>query len=383
MFDRQHFDVLMQGQDAWNKWRLQNSDTRPRLKGVELKNADLSGIDFSMTDIHDADLSGANLQGANLSTANLSGASLVSASLVGANLINSDLHSARMTDADLRRASLWHARLYGAELRHANLAEANLIDADLREADLEWAQLQNANLALAKLGRASLAAADLRGASLMGAHLIETNLEKANLSGCLVYGISAWNLRMIDTVQRDLVITDFKEPTITVDNLEVAQFLYLLLSNGNIRGVIDTITSKTVLILGRFTSKRKAVLDAIRDELRSYDLVPVLFDFDKPQARDTHETITLLARMARFIIADITEPKSVPQELVAIVESLPSVPVQPLLELGSEPWGMYDHIRRYPWVLPICFYRDIQDLLASLSDKVVEQADAKAKELRK
>jgi hypothetical protein len=31
--------------------------------------------------------------------------------------------------------------------------------------------------------------------------------------------------------------------------------------------VIDTITSKAVLILGRFTDERKAVLDALREEL--------------------------------------------------------------------------------------------------------------------
>jgi hypothetical protein len=53
-----------------------------------------------------------------------------------------------------------------------------------------------------------------------------------------------------------------EEPIITVDNIEVAQFIYLMLHNEKIRDVIDTITSKAVLILGRFTGERKAVLDA-------------------------------------------------------------------------------------------------------------------------
>jgi hypothetical protein len=35
--------------------------------------------------------------------------------------------------------------------------------------------------------------------------------------------------------------------------------------------VIDAITSKLVLILGRFTPERKTILDAIRDELRKRD----------------------------------------------------------------------------------------------------------------
>ena len=67
-----------------------------------------------------------------------------------------------------------------------------------------------------------------------------------------------------------------------MDNLEVAQFIYLLLNNAKIREVIDTITSKVVLILGRFTPERKVVLDALREELQKRDYVPVLFDFDKP-----------------------------------------------------------------------------------------------------
>ena len=86
------------------------------------------------------------------------------------------------------------------------------------------------------------------------------------------------------------------EPEITVDNLEVAQFIYLLLNNERIRHVIDTITSKAVLILGRFTPERKAVLDALREELRKRDYLPVLFDFDKPASKDLTETVSRSSR---------------------------------------------------------------------------------------
>jgi hypothetical protein len=44
--------------------------------------------------------------------------------------------------------------------------------------------------------------------------------------------------------------------------------LPLSCNNQEIRGVIDTITSKAVLILGRFSEGRKPLLDAIRYELR-------------------------------------------------------------------------------------------------------------------
>src|SRR5215208_961694 len=144
-----------------------------------------------------------------------------------------------------------------------------------------------------------------------------------------------------------------------VDNLEVAQFIYLLLNNERLRQVIDTITSKVVLILGRFTSERKAVLEAIRDSLRQHDYLPVLFDFEGPTNRDLTETISTLAHMARFIIADITEAKSIPQELQAIVPNLPSVPVQPLLLTTDPEYGMFQHFRHYPWVLETFYYDNL------------------------
>jgi len=62
-----------------------------------------------------------------------------------------------------------------------------------------------------------------------------------------------------DATQSNLVITPDEESKIEVNNLEVAQFIHLLLNNAKIRDVIDTITSKVVLIVGRFTPQRKAL----------------------------------------------------------------------------------------------------------------------------
>jgi hypothetical protein len=171
------------------------------------------------------------------------------------------------------------------------------------------------------------------------------------------------------------------EPTITVDNLEVAQFIYLLLHNEKIRQVIDTITSKAVLILGRFTPERKAVLDAIREELRRRNYLPILFDFEAPASRDLTETISTLAHMARFVIADITDAKSIPQELERIVPGLPSVPVQPLLHISAGEYGMFEHFTRYPWVLKTYRYGSLEEVVASLAEKVIAPAELKAKEL--
>jgi hypothetical protein len=45
-----------------------------------------------------------------------------------------------------------------------------------------------------------------------------------------------------------LVVTPENEPAIIIDNIEVAQFIYLMLNNQKVRDVIDTVTSKVVLI---------------------------------------------------------------------------------------------------------------------------------------
>jgi hypothetical protein len=157
--------------------------------------------------------------------------------------------------------------------------------------------------------------------------------------------------------------------------------VYLLLHNEKIRDVIDTITSKSVLILGRFTPERKAVLDALREELRKRNYLPILFDFDKPASKDLTGTVQTLANMARFIIADLTEPSCIPHELAMLVPDT-VVPVQPILLSGQTEYAMFvDLKKRYHWVLEPYPYETSKQLIASLGT-VICPAETKALELR-
>jgi uncharacterized protein YjbI with pentapeptide repeats len=277
--------------------------------------------------------------------------------------------------ADLVGANLVRAHLLGTHLDGAKLDGAKLRDADLSRADLVEANLVGANLLRTQLGWANLKDANLSDADLQSAILIRTNLASANLTGCRVFGVSAWGLKLEGAKQQDLIITPENEPEVTVDNIEVAQFIYLMLNNQKVREVIDTITSKAVLILGRFTDERKAVLDALREELRKRNYLPILFDFAVPAERSITETVSLLARMARFVVADITDAKSIPQELAVIVPDLPSVPVQPLLLEGSDEYSMFEHFKRYPWVLETYKYPSSERLIADLSERVIGPAE--------
>jgi uncharacterized protein YjbI with pentapeptide repeats len=405
MANDDHIAQLNKGVDAWNAWREEYSKIRADLRQANLSGANLSEADLTRANLRraslvEAKLSRANLSGASLVGANLSEANLSEAKLSGADLSKAILRGANLSEADLPRANLREADLFRAKLRGVNLTQANLTSASLKMADLTGAKLfraslldvdldyatlvgtnlKSAELSHANLAKANLSGADLRDARLLMANLTWANFTDADLTGCRIWGVSAWNLELEGAKQQNLVITPRNEPKITVDKVEVAQFVYLMLHNKKIRDVIETVTSKAVLILGCFTDKRKAVLDALREELRKRDYLPILFDFNVPATRDITETVSLLARMARFIIADLTDPSSIPKELEAIVPSL-AVPVQPLLEGSSRPYAMFSDYWKYDWVLPVYRYQGLELLLATLVEKVIAPAEEKVKGL--
>jgi uncharacterized protein YjbI with pentapeptide repeats len=150
----------------------------------------------------------------------------------------------------------------GADLSGANLNAANLSTAYLSGADLSRTNLQGSNFT-----RAILTGANLTAANLSGAVFVESELQNAVLTDCVVYGLSAWNLKLSEgTKQQNLIITPEDEPQITVDNIEVAHFIYPLLHNEKIRDVIDTIGKKGVLLLDRFYRRLDRDIGAIANE---------------------------------------------------------------------------------------------------------------------
>jgi uncharacterized protein YjbI with pentapeptide repeats len=366
------------------------------LARADLRDANLQEAEFRWAMLQEANLQGANLIGADLREANLSGAEFYRAPLFESegdvNLSKANLSGAKLSHPDLRGvdlsgANLQEANLEGANLRKANLRGAHLWKADLREADLREADLRETNLGAAKLIEANLRGADLIGANLSGANLggaqlIDTDLTDANVTSCRIFGVSAWRLTLEGAKQQDLIITRADEPEITVDNIEVAQFVYLMLHNEKIRDVIDTITSKAVLILGRFTEERKKVLDALRDELRNRNLLPILFDFTIPASRDVTETIKTLASLARFVIADVTDATEVRVELHNIVPDFTTLPIQLILLRGRAEFVSLSHLTKFPWVLPIFEYDDPKHLLASLEKSIISPAENAARKLR-
>jgi Pentapeptide repeats (8 copies) len=368
MANQEQVEILKQGVQVWNRWRARNLGFQVDLFGAGLSGADLREANLSRADLRQADLWKADLWKADLSEADLSGASLMGASL---------------SRAYLGGARLYGAHLFGADLSGADLREADLSGADLSGADLNETDLRGALLMGADLKRANLSGADLREADLRGTSLIRTLIDKAKISGSLVYAINVLDLKGEFEEQKDLIITASKTPIITVDNIKVAQFIHLILNNEEIRDVINTLTSKSVLILGRFSiPERKSILDALRNKLREYNLLPIVFDFDRPTDKDFTETINILARLSLFVIADITNPKSSPLELQATVPDY-QIPFVPIIQEGEQPFArMVDLQKKYNWVMDTLYYDSIETLINALKPAIIDPAIEKHHELR-
>jgi uncharacterized protein YjbI with pentapeptide repeats len=335
-------------------------------RGIDLRGCRFEPLIAGYIDLRGVDLSGSHLQ---------------NAMLKGALFFQAELGEIDLRDAFLPRADFTNARLEGAHLERANLESAILAEAKLAGADLRDANLTQANLRDADLTGAKLAGADLRGANL-----VRTDLRGADLTGCKVYGISAWDVALDndDALQRDLVLTPNGEPGATVDRINVAQFYYLMLANENLRDVIQTIGRRGVLLLGRFTPQRKAVLDALRRALRASDYLPMMFDFEQPEGRPFTDTVVTLASLSRFVIADLTNPASVPHELAKVTANL-SLPIVPILQKGQGAYSLFDdYFTQHPeQVLATLEYRDLDELIRALPRGLIERAEERCAALEK
>ena len=405
----EHLTLLRQGVEVWNQWRKDHPDedvdlSGANLSGAKLRNADLSGadlsrayltgvdltgVDLSKADLSAATLSGANLSkadlieadlsAANLSRANLSGADLSAATITRANLSGANLSGVNLSGATITRANLSGADLRAADLRAADLTEADLTEANLTEADLSGANLTEAALFEANLTEADLSGANLSGATLVRAILVKTNLEQANLTGCSIYGISVWNVQLSNATQSNLIITAEGEPTITVDSLEIAQFIYLLLEHKKLRDVLNSVMEKGVLLLGRFSDGGLELLQAVAAQLRKRKYLPMIFDFDRPDNRDYTETVKTLIGLSRFVIVDLSGP-SVPQELYATIPHF-DIPFIPILQKGRKAYSMFDDLLKYPWVVqPIVEFANKEHLMKLLPSRILAPAEERSKE---
>lgn len=327
--------LLKSGIDKWDEERKSDPAFRPLMRDVNFVDEfggpgfydlpEFSGVDFSNTDMNNA-------------------------SLRNCTFFNCNFDDVQLTFTDLVDAYFVNCTFRRTCMRVSKIGDAEFINCLFEECDMSYCSAEDT----------SFKGSSFANTKMEHMSLVRTDFTDTRLDGCFLYGISSWDLKLQKSVQQNLVITPDDMPTVTVDNIELAQFLYLLINNQRLRYVIDAITSKVVLILGNFSPARKAVLDQIHEYLKLQDVIPVIFDFEKPGSRNLTETVMTLASMSRYVIADLSSPRSIPHELASIARQMPSIRFYPIIEVGERPFGMFEDYRSYPWILPIKEYDKTQ-----------------------
>jgi len=325
----EHVEEL-KDRESWNKWRRDNPRIRPLLFEAKLcgEDRDLEGFNFCNANLIQACLREAKLKGANFHEANLGGAHL--------------------NDADLTEANFCRTDLYETDFSHLESSVA------------EYTNLTRANL--------------------QGTQLARTNFRGAWLKDCTIYGLSAWNIDVKNAKQCNLKVLYRADGSLApgefpVNDLEFAQLVFLLLDNKNISNLFNQLTKKAVVILSRFEKgQRTEVIEKLRDGLREHGFVPIVFDFKGPEDRDLTETIKTLIGLCHFAIVDLTSPKSVPAELYATVKDY-QVPFVPIIEVGQDPFALFQALGKYSWVLDPLTYKSPASLSkANIKQCIIDRA---------
>lgn len=327
----EYIELLSKGESVWNEWRINNPSISLCLRDVNFVEK------FSGHNLNDLP---------EFYSVNFSNVDFNCSSMRNSNFYNCVFDGSKITFSDLVDAYFHSCSFKNVDMRVSKIGSAQFIDCVFEDSDLSYCSAENT----------SFQGSIFKNTALENMSFVESDFSNTILDRCRVYGISSWDLNLENSKQQDLVITKEGGPEITVDNIELAQFLYLMINNSNLRNIINAITSKVVLILGNFSPERKNILDNIRSQLRTYDLIPVMFDFDGPEPRNLTETIMTLASMSKFIIADITSPRSIPHELANIVKDFPSIEVHPIIQGNETEYGMFQDLMYYPWVKEIRRY---------------------------
>ena len=339
--------LLKSGTDKWMETRCSNSAFHPDLRGVNFME------EFSGSDYYDLP----TFFGVDFSNADMNMATLRNCMFFECNFDNARLTYSDLVDAHFENCSFRHTCM-----RVSRIGDAEFRNCIFEDCDMSYCTAENT----------SFHESVFTNTKMEYMSLVRTDFSDTSLDSCNLYGISSWDLNLKNSIQYNLNITPSDMPSLTVDNIELAQFLYLMINNQRLRDVLNTITSKVVLILGNFSPERKAVLDYIRNYLRKQDMVPVIFDFEKPSSRNLTETVITLASMATYVIADLSSPRSLPHELASIARQLPSIRFYPIIVSEEKPFGMFDDYSSYNWIRPLKKY-DESSIENVLSEIVAEE----------
>jgi uncharacterized protein YjbI with pentapeptide repeats len=176
MANPEHLEILKQGVQVWNEWRIKKPETSPDLYGADISKLHLpppesaldkqenkstrfflEGFGFEKSD--NSYLSGVNFRATFLQSVILTGVTLNGADLTGANL-----NEAKLNGANLNKAKLRKAMSRSADLTQANLEGADLTEADFYSTNFTGTKLETTDFNRSKIGRCVFTDVDLSSA---------------------------------------------------------------------------------------------------------------------------------------------------------------------------------------------------------------------------
>lgn len=325
--------ILMQGAKIWNAWRERNPGP----------------VHFAKPHWYDCPgPGGLQVKGrnrVNFSGMNLSGVSIISAFAEGLDLRDSVFDGAHFEEGDFSRANFG-----GATFRNTKFNKTMLTGAHFDGAVFVNCNLNRVNLV---------------GASFHVKEITET----------VVYGIAAWDLKTSDDMKQSKLVIERtyelhsdlihkgKVP-MTVDNIELAQFIYFLNNHKKIRDTLNILNDKGVLLLGRFKDGGLERLYYMREWFQGKGYIPMIFDFARPDNLSLTETVVTMAGLSKFVVVDLSG-SSVPAELQAILSQIK----KPVLAFG-DPYALFPDLADQTSVVTI--EGDESNLLGRLEESLSE-----------
>lgn len=325
--------ILMQGAERWNAWREQHPGP----------------VDFTRPNWYDCPgPGGVQIKGenrVNFSGMNLSGLSVYNAFAEGLHLRNATFEGTRFEEGDFSRADF-----SGSTFRSTMFNKTILTGATFDGATFVNCNLNRVNLV---------------GASFRVKEITET----------VVYGIAAWDLQTsADMKQSKLVIERTYEfysdlvqqgkVPMTVDDIELAQFVYYLSNHKKMRDTLNILNDRGVLLLGRFKEGGLERLYAMREWLQRKGYMAMIFDFARPDNLSLTETVVTMAGLSKFVVVDLSG-SSVPAELQAILGQIK----KPVLACG-DPYALFPDLADQTSLVVV--EGDDSNLLSDLEDSLPE-----------
>lgn len=143
---------------------------------------------------------------------------------------------------------------------------------------------------------------------------------------------------------KSLIIS--KDSLITVNDIEIAQIIYLILNNEKISNIITSMRTKGALILGSFDKDSMPVLTKLTEILSKHDLIPMIFYFKAPKAHRFMETVKTMVLLSRFVIVDLSKRSGQLYEIANLVKDV-KVPYTTVAREGAMVSGMLEDLHDY------------------------------------